>query len=374
MEQERIWTLLSRKLTNEAGTAELAELSFLLTEHPEFNYLAEQITESWEHLPIKDPEFMEATYLLHLQRMKATGFDITANATDNKTESQIPATIIMGKQNKIKRYLKHFAIAASVLLIFFTAYFLFNHYTSLAKQNNIASIGSNKKEIITENGTRTKTLLPDGTVVWLNGGSKVSYTKDFSGKTRDVYLTGEAYFDVAKEHNHPFIVHAGDIDIEALGTAFNVKAYPSDKTVEATLLRGLVEITRENDNKTAAIFLHPDQKLTFVKNEAVQTNIEDKPTAYTISKLDVQSTKDLPETAWMFNRLSFKDDDFETLASKLEHWYNVTIVFEDDAVKKIHFNGSLENETIEQAFTELQMASPFNYKINKDKIYVSSIQ
>ena len=102
------------------------------------------------------------------------------------------------------------------------------------------------EKLLSTKGSRSRSLLPDGTTVWLNAGSKLYYENDFNG-TREVRLEGEAFFDVVKQTDRPFIVHTSGIDIKVLGTAFNVKSYPEDKTVETTLYRGLVQVFRQED-------------------------------------------------------------------------------------------------------------------------------
>jgi transmembrane sensor len=368
MGQERIWTLLSRKLANEAIDAELAELDILLKEHPELIAATQQITESWKQEITTDAEFMEATYLVHLERMKDRGYNLSG------TENETVTSILPVKKNKTRKRAIYFiggcALACLVFAFIYQGSVLKNVFAK-----NLANT-SNKKEIITLNGTKTKTQLPDGSTVWLNAGSKVTYSGNLSGPTREVYLEGEAYFDVVKQPLHPFIVHTGNINIRVLGTAFNVKSYSTDKTIETTLLRGLIKITKQDDT-SKAVYLHPNQKITIERNNSAglsgTMNAAIPVSAYPISTVDVSSVKEIQETAWMFNRLSFNGDDFETMAEKLERWYDVKIVFEDDAVKKIHFKGSLENETIQEALKALQLATPFNYKIINNEIHISSI-
>ncbi|HWB27936.1 MAG TPA: FecR domain-containing protein [Chitinophagaceae bacterium] len=233
--------------------------------------------------------------------------------------------------------------------------------------------------IATQNGSRTRTMLPDGTTVWLNAGSKISYDSDFAGATRDVKLEGEAYFDVTKNPLRPFIVHTAGIDIKVLGTVFNVRSYPEDKTVETTLIRGLVQVTRDDNPQQKPVILHPNEKLIIEKgidkpgNQAATQHINAKP-EFKLDRLDSLSNEEgRLETAWVYNRLEFRGDDFETLAAKLERWYNVSIVFEDEKVKELTFNGSFEKETVEQAFVALKTAAPFNYAIHGHEIKIKSI-
>jgi transmembrane sensor len=241
-----------------------------------------------------------------------------------------------------------------------------------------------KETIVTQKGSRTHSVLADGTTVWLNVGSKLFYENDFNGTTREVRLEGEAFFDVVKQPDRPFIVHTSGIDIRVLGTAFNVKSYPDDKNVETTLYRGLVQVFRQEDSVSKGIQLTPNHKLILPKHAAVvaiKLSEDKKPTTKEIPVnffiTPIDSTKkesERLETAWVYNRIEFRGDSFEEVAKKLERWYNVTIVFTDEKAKQLSVIGSFEKETVEQAFAALKEAFPINYKINNHEIFVESSQ
>ena len=241
--------------------------------------------------------------------------------------------------------------------------------------------------MVAPKGSKTRTILPDGSTVWLNAGSRIVYA-NFNGPVREITLEGEAFFDVVSvvsattHQKKPFIVHAGTIDIKVLGTAFNVKSYPEEKTIETTLLRGLVQITRKGDTKGGPLYLHPNEKIVLPAGSA-DAGIDNKPVtpattqAATQHIIRIDSTvqeSEHPETAWVYNRLEFRGDNFEQLALKLERWYNIRIYFEDDAARQLVFNGSLQNETVEQAFAALKVAVPFNVSINNNEVYIKSIK
>jgi transmembrane sensor len=255
------------------------------------------------------------------------------------------------------------------------------------KNSNMASAGIEKplkETIVTQNGSRTHSVLADGTTVWLNVGSKLFYENDFNGNTREVRLEGEAFFDVVKQPDRPFIVHTSGIDIRVLGTAFNVKSYPDDKNVETTLYRGLVQVFRQEDTMGKGIRLTPNHKLILPKHAAVETVklSEDKkpltkaiPATFIIAPIDsTKKESERIETAWVYNRIEFRGDSFEEVAKKLERWYNVTIFFTDEKAKKLSVIGSFEKETVEQAFAALKEAFPINFKINNHEIFVESSQ
>ena len=122
-------------------------------------------------------------------------------------------------------------------------------------------------EINTAEGSRTHLTLPDGTKVWLNAGSHLSYGKTYNAATREVNLTGEAFFDVARNSQKPFLIHTARIDIQVLGTSFNVKSYPTDRTTEATLIRGSIEVSIK-DRPSEKIILRPNEKLVIANDDS----------------------------------------------------------------------------------------------------------
>ena len=151
-------------------------------------------------------------------------------------------------------------------------------------------------------------------------------------------LEGEAFFDVVKQTNRPFIVHTSGIDIKVLGTAFNVKSYPEDKNVETTLYRGSVQVFRQKDSSKNAIQLIPNHKLVLPKQAAIEPIklSEDKTTfskgnpcrtsSLLLSTVQKKKVKGLKLPGFI-DRLEFEADNFEDVAKKLERWYNVTIIF-----------------------------------------------
>ena len=218
--------------------------------------------------------------------------------------------------------------------------------------------------------------MPDGSVVFLNSGSSIKYS-NFNENSREVWLSGEAFFDVAKLANaSPFFVHASGVTIKVLGTAFNIKSYADDNTVETVLFRGLIEVTGVNNTASKPLYLHPKQKLVIdiapQKNEAVTTDTSAGKHIHIYQLPGSDSVDNTLETAWMFNRLQFRTQTFKELAPKLERWYNVKISFEDNDVKQLVFSGSFENETIDDAIAALKAASPFNYTIENNEIFIRS--
>ncbi|TCD10684.1 FecR family protein [Pedobacter frigidisoli] len=227
----------------------------------------------------------------------------------------------------------------------------------------------------TKGGERKKIHLSDGTVVLLNAKSSLSIIKGFNKKTREVNLTGEAFFDVVHCKDVPFKVHTEDFNINVLGTAFNVKAYPDEVTSEATLIRGLITMEATNGNG-GTITLRPSQKVTFYKNTVTPQKAKlVKPSLsrpeITINHYTLIKDSTIVETAWTKNRIEIYDQDFDEIKNILEKWYNVEIKFTHPELEKYRFTATFSNETIDQALSALQKVENFKYEIKGNQVIIS---
>ena len=380
MNRDRIFVLLSRKVAGEATISELAELDDLLQNYPEQKFPIELIEEFWNTACEKDRDFLEATYHLHLDRLKERGFDLTETKTDNPDSSAylgLPVTSF--KQKYFTKLIAASAIlivaAGSLLLVFITG------NKKIITSGNVDAAKLNQSEVSTKNGSRTKIQLPDGTSVWLNGSSKLVYNNEQYGKhVREVTLTGEGYFDVVKNPEKPFIIHTNKMDIKVMGTIFNVRCYPGDKNTETSLIRGSIEVTLKS--RKERIILKPSEKL-IISDDAVAVPLKpgnnDKPLTMVtpgqiillrhLTVLPKDST--IVETAWVENRLVFSSESFEEVALKMEKWYSVEIQFSDEKLKLYRLTGSFEKETISEALKAIQISTPFfKYKINHQNISI----
>ena len=207
----------------------------------------------------------------------------------------------------------------------------------------------------------------------MNAGSKLDYTNvtETGEGTREVYLTGEAFFDVVKNPKRPFIIHTSSIDVKVLGTKFNVKAYPNDKTVETSLVQGSVEVFVKN-RPGEKYLLKPNQKLVLL-NEPEVPEIGKKTEINKNANLAIIAIKHLTygkndtlsiETSWIRNKLEFKDETFAEIARKMERWYDVTITFKTRELETEELNGDFSKETLRQALDALRFTTNFNYKID----------
>lgn len=223
-------------------------------------------------------------------------------------------------------------------------------------------------QYICKAGERKSFQFPDGTQVILNAGSEIYLNDQYAKNTREVFLKGEAFFEVQHNAEVPFIVHTPSMDVKALGTAFNVKSYNNEGRTEAVLVRGLVEVTLKKDNNRK-LLLHPDEKVMWAEDKAASEAGALRPAAINntgiVKPVKKNDNGDVKEIAWVQNNLAFEDEAFEEIAYQLNRWYNVNIQFESNDIKQYHFTASFKREKIEQVLDILKASKKFNYRIDE---------
>ena len=265
---------------------------------------------------------------------------------------------------------------AAIFIIAFSLSWLLNnqyHHKQIitGRWNNMNNIGIHEVEVSL--GSKSKIKLPDGSVVKLNSGSKLTYPSFFNDKMRQVYLEGEAYFEVKADSSMPFFVNTSDITVKVTGTSFNLKSYPESNTIVTTLVSGSLEISHKS---AKPITLKPNQKAIYIKDQHKLTLDERKelnfePGQMKVPKLSLKDQIDTrPLTAWKDGKLIFTNEKFEDLAIRLERWYNVKIIIKSQKLRNERFTGKFENETTEQVLNALMIAEPFEYTMNKNIITI----
>ena len=212
-------------------------------------------------------------------------------------------------------------------------------------------------ETIVPKGQKSEIVLPDNTHIWLNSASHLRYPSQFGRSNREVFLDGEAYFEVTKNKHKPFIVHTSDVAVKVLGTNFNVKAYSDDKEIETALFAGHVNlIFRSSNGETNEMEMKPGDLFNYSKlNKSV-------------SKSGFKTDETI---GWKINRLIFRDDTFDNLVKKIERWYNVEIIYDKTLFKDQRLTVELlEGESLERLFQIIERAINVNYRIDKQKIYI----
>ena len=360
MGNDRFIELVSKKLTNDISPEESEEFQQYLNNDEANRRDFESLNIYWNN---SDTEF--ADNALAFKKIKAKIKNIEA-----------PSPIIPTSKNPAFYIWR---AAAAIIFIAGCSYLLYSKFTKPVSQPLVTTKNSwqNKTTIKREKST---IVLTDGTRITLNSQSSLRYPSTFTGKTREVYLSGEAFFDVHKDHKHPFIIHAEKMNIKVLGTSFNVKSYPNDPQSETTLIRGAIEVTLD-DRPSDHIILKPSEKL-IVKNKLfkpvlknttklnpAETNMGMQYVLTTFTRLQPDDST-VVETSWVKNKLVFRDESFSGLASRMERWYGVDIKFKNDALKQYRFSGIFEHERINQALDALRMTENFNYKIKNNTVYI----
>ncbi|MFT3702641.1 MAG: FecR family protein [Agriterribacter sp.] len=362
-DNERLWTLMARKTAKEITPEEEKELADLLQEHPYAMYTQEIIDQHWndayKNLQENDIDNFFAKHQKRLQEAEQ-------ERVVNEIVLSVNEDEVKTKSFPLWRYLSAAAVCA---LVVFTGWMWLKPSAPVPVQ----VVAETMEQVATPKASRSQIVLSDGTKVWLNADSKLSYPKQFDDKKREVTLEGEAYFDVVKNDAKPFYVHTKNFQIKVVGTAFNVRAYKDEPNAETSLIRGLVEI-EVNKNKDHVVVLHPNEKLTIPtpsyqkaidttgnrKNASGEEPLEIKKTAVTSMKDEANT---ISETAWVDNKLAFKNTSFERIAQSLEKWFGTEIKFRNESKKHLNLSGTFEEENIDQILKAFQLTGrPFTYE------------
>jgi ferric-dicitrate binding protein FerR (iron transport regulator) len=206
-------------------------------------------------------------------------------------------------------------------------------------------------QLITATGSKGRFVLPDSTVVWLNSGSKLVYPEPFDLKRRTVTLEGEAYFQVKENKKHPFVVDAGEVEIEVLGTSFNVANHPALSTVETVLLSGSIKARLPKTGQEAT--LTPDQLLTYEKSTG---------------KAQLVKTSSCYHVDWIKDRLTFDNERLSDILISLEGWYTVNIDCPKTFVDRQRMSFTVRGENLEEILYAMSLIIPIHYTIERHQV------
>ena len=369
----QFWNLLAKKISKEATPEELQELRSVLLNNPDLHHHADLLVEMCEQLKTTNPG-NEAAYMRHVMRYKDEFF-----VKENPEEIFVEDSLSEEKPGffrSIFRSKSSVTLSIAVLLILTTGAIYF-----FSKKSPTEAIASEAmSSVATKNGNRTKIVLPDGSQVWLNAGSNLDYNNsNFNKGLREVSLNGEAYFDVVKNAEKPFIIHTKKMDIKVLGTSFNVRSYSDEKFAEAALIKGTIEVTlKDRDQK---IILKPNEKIS-VSNEDLKTEIKPekailvKSNPVRVPQIVVKEIKPNPtyniigEIAWTQNKLYFEDETLEDIGHLIERWFGKKVTIANESLKGVHYTGNFENETIEDVLSYLKLSKTFNFRIGNDNVVI----
>jgi ferric-dicitrate binding protein FerR (iron transport regulator) len=280
----------------------------------------------------------------------------------NKINARIAADAVAGDSSrKVIKWMRRIAVAASVILAIGAGVFWLGQRTP---KNALVQL------IVTEKASKSSLILPDGSSVWVNAETKLSIGKRFGTNSREVYLDGEAYFDVIKDENRPFIVHTRDLDIKVLGTAFDVRAYQKEQHTETSLFRGRVEVLLKGRSKKTLV-LQPHEKIV-VQNEqsTEQREMGKRELLPEITILRIEpnvADSGFLETQWMRRNISFDHQPLKEIIPMLEKWYEVRITVNNPSLFGKRFSAKIEQEGLEEVLESFRLSSGIRYRIDKSK-------
>ena len=320
-----------------------------LTAYPEQRKAVEEARRFLESTASRESMLGEEVPEAVIQDIKAR-----FNHEINERELHIsPARHVAFARAKQKKSHKRFYLAAAAVLVG-AALLGPVFFKSDAPASFLRRLSLEQQE--TFNGGLRHIVLNDGTQVWLNASSRLQFPKDFRHKElREVYLEGEAFFDVYEDSKKPFVVRASGVSIQVLGTTFNVKSYAADQFVETTLVSGKVTIANDQ-NEFSPVILRPNQQAFFSKQSR---EIELK---------EVLDTKSHVE--WRNGWMIFEDQPFDQIRQTLERWYNVTIHVEDSRSLSCTFSAKFKDKPLEEILEIFSHTAPIRYQIDGSRVFI----
>jgi transmembrane sensor len=346
MTNPRLIELMSRKLAGSASPEELEELQALLAADPEAAERQRILQQFW----IRQDNESRTSVEENLQKVLAN-LGLPARRRGKWRRIELAEGGGLGQRRDFLRRVGWWpGVAAAVAVVIVGVIFWQERsaapIAALAEKHNVK-------------GTRSIIQLADGSKIWLNADSKIKYPEVFNGLTRDVYLNGEAFFDVTKNPEHPFIIHLANGTVRVLGTSFNIRAYDNEPTVETSVATGRVAFIpkyRSVGKRPDTIYLSPDHKARYTFNR------EELTTTPTVAQDD---------KAWTEGRLIFRSQTMEDIATELERDFGKKVVFLDEESKHFVFTGSFGNNTLEEIMYYLSRTKSFNYKITDSELLIS---
>ncbi|MEO9851700.1 MAG: FecR domain-containing protein [Reichenbachiella sp.] len=337
---DRIYQLICLELSGEASEVDSKELGDWLAQSEQNRSVYQAMSQYW----ISTPEVYTSKKQTYSKLKKR--IDASNQVGDLKTEENSIKSI---GTRRLTFWMKAAAIFVVALGLGWTA------YVSL----NTGNSGPGIEMVVKQNPTGQKStiFLSDGSKVVLNADSKVSYKKDFSSKERVIKLEGEAFFEVAKDSLRPFRVVTGEVTTIALGTSFNIDAFPERDNIEISLATGKVEVksSGKSSKNMESLYLEPGERAS-----------------YTLSTQDITKQKfDLEQVlAWKDGIIYFKNANQKMIIEKLERWYGVQIEVVNDAQKTIDISTKFENASLSNVLKSLGYTLGFEYNINDKKVNI----
>ena len=297
-----------------------------------------------------------------LQQIDQMSFDLKLYRSLNfdKARRKVLSAISPGKKLSLAKWMQKVAAILVVPLIVTCIFILYQYKITMSNRYDSSVV----QEIETQPGTKTHFILPDSTEVWLNAATIIKFPSVFTGSRRLVELDGEAYFQVYKNKRKPFVVKSGSVEVEALGTAFNLCAYLEDKRFVAALEKGKISVYEKNANQQ--LILNPGEQVRYIEGEGQLHK----------STIDVRNI-----VAWKDGRLVFDRTPFPDVVLTLGRWFNADIQLADPSLEDYRYTATFTSESLKQVMDLLQLTAPIEYssesrfliknnQFTKEKIFI----
>lgn len=335
MNHEEFSLLMTRKLSGEATEEELNELEGMMRYSKELEARHNFMLQYWNN--------------------HENGNESDVESSLKKVLSRIEKPVVAIPKNSVHKIWYRVAAACGVIILAGAGVlFFFNSKPVVTKA--VAKVDIVEKS--NSKGTKSVLELSDGSKIWLNADSKLKYPQVFTGNSREVYLNGEAFFDVARNPSKPFIIHLSNGTVRVLGTSFNVRAYDNENKIETSVATGKVAFIpkyQDAKKKRDTLFLTPDRKLEYV---------------YAAEELIIRPTSGLEDKAWTEGRLIFKSMSWEQIAIELERNFGKKIIFENEAIKQYRLTGYFQNNSLEEILYYLSKTSDFGYEVGSENVRI----
>jgi transmembrane sensor len=340
MKKDKFLALLSKKLSEEISDAENEVLAKEIESNQQYKQTADRLVKYFRRSKTKKSKTdqLRNTWAM-IVKAEQEGFQGTFDYNEPKKTNF--------RSNSLLKIAAIFILGILSMILWDQFY----KHPSLQENENY-----------TTNSQKSFKLLEDGTKVWLNENSSITFNNAFGKQKREITLQGEAYFDVVKNTEVPLFIHVNNIDIVVKGTAFNVNAYRENSTIEVALARGLIEVSNRLD-QTEKVLLKPNEKLIIPYN--IKNGHLGKFKVIQIPPLVL-----FKETKWTSDTLIFKKQKLKDLAIQMERKYALTIEIQSEKLSEKRFSGVFTDETIEQALEALKLSYPLTYVIKNRLVII----
>ena len=327
MENQNIpWEAISAKLKNEVETDDIRQIQEWLDSSPENPMILSEIINIWS-ITKGQPEYYQPDLTYNWNKL--------IQKINNRTT----------RKNSLILLTRIIAAAAVLILVFIAGITLSDRFVSQPGKISYS-------KIISPKGNKTRIILPDSSSVWLNSGAELWYPSDYSASNREVWMSGECYFQVEKDPSHPFIVHGSKLQLKVFGTSFNLKEDVNKDLTDVTLVTGKVKVL-DLQNETISDMV-PGQQLIYSKGIA-----------------KVRQSENLEaSTSWVNNILIFKNQPFSEVVSYLNVWYGVNIKFDRTLYDHHKYTFKVKTESLREVLELITIITPINYTIEGDQITI----